>query len=438
MKIAVTLAALAAGLMTSAASADAILSQPPTQTGGGFSDGVGQTLADDVTPASSVVLRSVVFWGGYNTGLPSDNFELRFYNDDGGVPLEPPFATRTLTGLVRTATGMTIDGTGSVDEYRYEATLSSDIILTGGTRIWIAIVNPVSGTTWRWENSDLGQGASDIGADGTWSPFVRDRALELCAPPQLPPCDGEILLAQAPDQANATFSDVDPAGPDGVPNSGSDEQENADAVTFSEDVIVEQIRFWGAYAFGETVGNDDDFTLNIYADAGGGVPTEAPLMSIPLGAVPRVPTGNLILSQFVEYEYLATLNLGVALEANESYWISIVNNTVSDMDDNWAWETSAQGDAMNAFRNPGTVTWAPDTRNLAFEFCGKVCFAPSNCPTDLNGDGEVDASDLALLLGGWGVCPPQQRAGSPAFSDATTRPLLPPDAPRPIGLTTNR
>jgi hypothetical protein len=27
------------------------------------------------------------------------------------------------------------------------------------------------------------------------------------------------------------------------------------------------------------------------------------------------------------------------------------------------------------------------------------------CGADLTGDGQVDAADLALLLGGWGVCP---------------------------------
>lgn len=29
------------------------------------------------------------------------------------------------------------------------------------------------------------------------------------------------------------------------------------------------------------------------------------------------------------------------------------------------------------------------------------------CPADFNGDGMVNANDLALLLGNWGVCPPE-------------------------------
>ncbi len=28
-----------------------------------------------------------------------------------------------------------------------------------------------------------------------------------------------------------------------------------------------------------------------------------------------------------------------------------------------------------------------------------------DCPADLNGDGAVDAADLAQLLGAWGMCP---------------------------------
>lgn len=27
------------------------------------------------------------------------------------------------------------------------------------------------------------------------------------------------------------------------------------------------------------------------------------------------------------------------------------------------------------------------------------------CPANLNPDGEIDAEDLAILLGGWGTCP---------------------------------
>ena len=34
--------------------------------------------------------------------------------------------------------------------------------------------------------------------------------------------------------------------------------------------------------------------------------------------------------------------------------------------------------------------------------------APSDCPADFNGDGAVEAADLAVLLGSWGPCPPKE------------------------------
>lgn len=45
--------------------------------------------------------------------------------------------------------------------------------------------------------------------------------------------------------------------------------------------------------------------------------------------------------------------------------------------------------------------------------CGATCLGDSNndgfddrctCPADLNGDGQINAADLAILLGAWGNC----------------------------------
>ena len=33
---------------------------------------------------------------------------------------------------------------------------------------------------------------------------------------------------------------------------------------------------------------------------------------------------------------------------------------------------------------------------------------PTDCPADFNGDGTVEAADLAVLLGSWGSCPPDE------------------------------
>lgn len=42
-----------------------------------------------------------------------------------------------------------------------------------------------------------------------------------------------------------------------------------------------------------------------------------------------------------------------------------------------------------------------------------VPVAGAQCSGDINGDGKVDAIDLAIVLGQWGVCPPTITAVNP-------------------------
>jgi len=51
---------------------------------------------------------------------------------------------------------------------------------------------------------------------------------------------------------------------------------------------------------------------------------------------------------------------------------------------------------------------------LSLILAGRLLAAPQECQTDLNGDGIVDASDLALVLAAWGPCstPPPPPASS--------------------------
>ena len=85
----------------------------------------------------------------------------------------------------------------------------------------------------------------------------------------------------------------------------------------------------------------------------------------------------------------------------------------------------AAGDALNAAGTaPSDGFFSPVTYRGAFSstenwLCGWTaadaygynvappggCVIGQPCPADLNGDGSVGATDLAVLLGSWGACP---------------------------------
>lgn len=215
----------------------------------------------------------------------------------------------------------------------------------------------------------------------------------------IPVCPDPVLLQQAPSLAASHFSDLDPTGTS---------FEQADDVTFAQDVIVRSLRWWGAYGNSYTPqAGVDDFLLRVYEDAGG-VPAPSPIATFHLGGAIRVGTGNTMAFGSPEFVHVAELPAPLTLEAGKRYWLTLINNTTADADDNWGWNQSQIGNNLRADRTPpDTGTWGARSTDRALELCGVPCTL--DCPTDIDGNGVVNGADLAALLATWGVCPAPAR-----------------------------
>lgn len=102
--------------------------------------------------------------------------------------------------------------------------------------------------------------------------------------------------------------------------------------------IITDVHWRGIYLPNNTPGTDA-FTIQFYADAGG-VPAASPLNSYSVGsAVNRTDTlldlGSGVFAADI-YSYSAVI-APLALTAGTTYWLSIFNDTRSDIDDNWSW-----------------------------------------------------------------------------------------------------
>ena len=103
-----------------------------------------------------------------------------------------------------------------------------------------------------------------------------------------------------------------------------------------------------------------------------------------------------------EYEYVIDLEPPLGLEGG-TYWVEIYNNT-TDSPDSWFWETGDADDcagmssAVWSFELP--EVWLPlyPPGDLALDIqCAGFCFG------DLDGDNDVDLTDLAQLLANYGL-----------------------------------
>jgi hypothetical protein len=210
----------------------------------------------------------------------------------------------------------------------------------------------------------------------------------------VPECPEPVLFAQPMDNSRgAGFADADPTG------TSSQFVEN---VTFAQAVRVRSLRWWGAYASTDTIQADaDDFTLFVYSDIAG-APSDDPMLTIPLSQAVRAGTGLTNGGGRQIFTYAASLPASIEFKANAVYWISILNNTVNDTDDNWAWQQASEVDnSFNRDLNP-TSAWDALPGDYSLELCGDVLTA--DCPADFDDSAAVDGADLAALLAAWGPC----------------------------------
>lgn len=146
-------------------------------------DGVESTVDDQTSPAGiesaddfvlseRIAVTTIGWWGVYDPDVPvaGDDFALRIFADDGGLPNATPLAEFTSVAASRTAT-MTVDVTGG-EIYEYSTGVATGLELDAGT-YYLSVVNGVNLTsdpvTWFWTE---GAGGDDTNwqRDTTTSP----------------------------------------------------------------------------------------------------------------------------------------------------------------------------------------------------------------------------------------------------------------------------
>ncbi len=113
----------------------------------------------------------------------------------------------------------------------------------------------------------------------------------------------------------------------------------------------------------------DDFVVRLFNDEGG-MPETDPFFQQGAGDVGRTLTGQQLRVgpfAFEIYEYVAEVDPS-GLEANTTYWLSIVNDTSADVGNNWAWTTSVPMTGNAQGRAADASPWLADNGELAFQF----------------------------------------------------------------------
>ena len=119
------------------------------------------------------------------------------------------------------------------------------------------------------------------------------------------------------------FNDLDAGG-----------QRIAEDFSFIGSVIVESITFLGGY-FPTNTPETDSFTLTIYNDKMGLPDPLSIVAQIDLGNFGRTDTGVDVFGIDL-YSYTASF-AGLILSGDTPYWLTIVNDTSGDTNDDWVW-----------------------------------------------------------------------------------------------------
>jgi len=168
-----------------------------------------------------------------------------------------------------------------------------------------------------------------------------------------------VLLSLAPEIRATTV--VDNGGPNGVDADVSDlayPYQIGDPFTLTSPATIRQAQWWGLYFSSNSPTEPDAFTVRFFPVIAG-VPNVIPSFSYALGNVPKTDSGVNVGAWDV-YSYSAAIS-DTPLSAG-TYLFSVVNNTIADANDQWAWADSAQsgtawkrtsdGQAWSSF--PGT------------------------------------------------------------------------------------
>lgn len=147
---------------------------------------------------------------------------------------------------------------------------------------------------------------------------------------------------------------------------------------------ITDIHWWGLYGFSNTATEPDDFTIRFFSDAGGS-PALNPLFEFAIGDVGRVDTGFDV-SGLDVYAYSVDI-APLMLTADTTFWLSIVNDTTADTNDNWLW--SFEGGGNGHLRSEGDDPWASSILEdqLGFQLTNDALAVPEPASLTLFGMG---------------------------------------------------
>ena len=112
----------------------------------------------------------------------------------------------------------------------------------------------------------------------------------------------------------------------------------------------------------------DDFTIRIFNDAGGTAEVDPTVLDLNVGVVDVVSFSNVL-------EYSVDIS-PITLQADTTYWLSIVNNTVGSPE-TWAWGIEYFDSGNNLFRMIDGDDWGTGVFNLAFNLTGPAIPEPT-------------------------------------------------------------
>lgn len=140
--------------------------------------------ADAFTIGTPAAIDEVTVYGTYLSGLPTDDFTLRFFNDSSGLPGSAlaEFQMTDFTSVSRTATGLS-DNNG-LDVYSYTFALPSEFGVAAGDTYYLSVVNDTAlANSWSWYSSVATTTSGDrwrrLGDGGAWSAFTGDLSFEI-------------------------------------------------------------------------------------------------------------------------------------------------------------------------------------------------------------------------------------------------------------------
>jgi hypothetical protein len=132
--------------------------------------------------------------------------------------------------------------------------------------------------------------------------------------------------------------------------------------------VITDVHWTGLYAFSNTPQAADSFVIEFYTDVAG-APAVAPFATRAVGNPGRTDTGTDIAGSDL-FAYAADI-APLVLAPGTTFWMSIVNDTTVDTDDNWFW---GMRDAIgNSFTRTDTISaWTSINNAHEFSLTGPV------------------------------------------------------------------